>query len=142
MTEIAAVHTADDYRAFGPAEGEGRRRTADRDPGTRGGAMLAVFTLAAVVVGSIMLVLPLTASADARVSPGVPCVAYADGGATKYEGSGTNVITANGDVALSCHLTLVSGTPVDQPTSTAYGNCELLELPSGHAQLRCHYSLL
>jgi len=139
-TEIAAARTPDGRSPFGPVDAEGRRRTGD-DPATRGKATLTLFTLAAVVVGSIMLILPLTASADALVSPGVPCVAYADGGAAKYEGSGTNVITANGDVALSCHLTLVFGTPVDRPTSTAYGNCELLQLPSGQAQLRCHYAL-
>ena len=97
--------------------------------------------VAAVVLGSIVMLLPATASADARVSTQVPCVAYANAGETKYEGSGTQVITSNGDVVLSCHLALVFGTPAAQPTSTPYGNCDLLQLPSGRAQLSCRYQL-
>ena len=60
-------------------------------------------------------VLPATASADARVSPQTPCVAYANAGANFYSGSGTQVITENGDVVVTCHLTLVYGTPVSEP---------------------------
>jgi hypothetical protein len=37
----------------------------------------------------------------------------------------------------------VYGTPVSEPTKTnPYGPCELLQLPSGQAELNCHYSLL
>lgn len=100
-----------------------------------------LFLAAALVVGSL-LVLPAAASADAVVWPQAPCVAYANGGANFYSGSGTEVVTANGQVVLSCHLTLVRGTPVARPTSSAYGNCDLLELPSGRAELSCHYSLV
>ena len=100
-----------------------------------------VLLLAAVVAGTIMLVLPTAANADARVSPQAPCVAYASGGANFYSGSGTDVVTDTGAVVLSCHLTLVYGSPVSEPTRTTYGNCELLQLPSGHAELSCHYQL-
>jgi hypothetical protein len=96
--------------------------------------------LAALIGATIMLVLPAMASADARVSTEVPCVSYVGG--NFYSGSGTNVITDTGDVVLTCHLTLVSGTAVSEPTTTTSGNCATLELPSGHAQLNCHYSLL
>jgi Protein of unknown function (DUF3455) len=55
----------------------------------------------------------------------------------------SEVITDTGDVVLTCHLTLVYGTPVSEPTRTnPYGPCELLQLPSGRAELNCHYSLL
>jgi hypothetical protein len=101
--------------------------------------LLVVVALAAA---SAVLALPGVASADARVSPGVPCVSYANGGATFYSGAGTEVITDRGDVVLSCHLTLVWGTPVAQPTTTTYGNCELLQVPSGKAELSCHYALV
>jgi len=99
------------------------------------------FVVAALLVGSIMVALPATASADARAWPQAPCVAYANGGANFYSGSGTEVVTANGSVALSCHLTLVYGTPVAQPTWTTYGNCRLLQVPSGQAELSCHFEL-
>jgi hypothetical protein len=99
------------------------------------------FLLAALVAGSLMLLRPATASADARVWTQVPCVAYANGGANFYSGSGTSVTTPNGDAVLTCHLTLVYGTPVEQPTSTTYGNTELLQLPSGSAVLTAHYQL-
>jgi len=99
--------------------------------------------LAAVIVGTVMVVLPATASADARVITQTSCVAYANGGANFYSGSGTQVITDTGDVVTTCHLTLVYGTPVSEPTKTnPYGPCELLQLPSGQAELNCHYSLL
>ena len=97
--------------------------------------------LMTLVTGTIMLV-PAVAGADAHVMTDVPCVAYADAGTSFYSGSGTNVITDTGDVVLTCHLTLVSGTPVAQPTWTTYGNCKLLRLPSGRAELNCHYSLI
>lgn len=96
--------------------------------------------LAALITGTIVIVLPAAASADARVSTQVPCVSYVGGNA--YSGSGTSVITDDGKVILTCHLTLVSGTPVSQATRTTYGNCDTLELPSGRAELNCHYSLL
>ena len=95
--------------------------------------------LAALITGTTMIVLPAAASADALVSTQVPCVSYAGGDA--YSGSGTSVITDDGQVTLTCHLTLVSGTPVSQATRTADGNCDTLELPSGRAELNCHYSL-
>jgi len=99
-----------------------------------------LLVLTALVAGAIALV-PAVAKADARVMTTVPCVAYADAGTSFYSGSGTNVITDTGAVALSCHLTLVYGTSVERPTRTTYGNCELLRLPSGHAELSCHYQL-
>jgi hypothetical protein len=99
--------------------------------------------LAAVIAGGVMLVLPAMASADARVITQTPCVAYANAGANFYSGSGTQVITDTGDVVTTCHLTLVYGTPVSEPTKTnPYGPCALLQLPSGQAELNCHYSLL
>ncbi|MFL6007677.1 MAG: hypothetical protein ACJ744_15685 [Gaiellaceae bacterium] len=102
-------------------------------------AKLLLFT--ALVAGAIALV-PAVANADARVMTTVPCVAYADAGTSFYSGSGTYVITDTGAVALSCHLTLVYGTSVEQPTRTnSYGTCDLLRLPSGHAELNCHYQL-
>jgi hypothetical protein len=87
-----------------------------------------LWMLAALIAGTVMLALPATASADSRVSTQVPCVAYANGGANFYSGSGTEVITNNGDVVLTCHLTLVYGTPVSEPTTTTYGNGKLLQL--------------
>jgi hypothetical protein len=104
----------------------------------------SLLTLAtALIAGTMMLVLPATASADARVITETPCVAYANAGANFYSGSGTQVITDTADVVLTCHLKLVYGTPVSEPTRTnAYGPCDLLQLPSGQAELNCHYSLL
>jgi hypothetical protein len=96
--------------------------------------------LAALITGTIMIVLPAAASADARVSTQVPCVSYVGGNA--YSGSGTSVITDDGKVTLTCHLTLVAGTAVSEATRSTYGNCETLELPSGRAELNCHYSLV
>ena len=99
--------------------------------------------LAALVVGAVTLLLPATASADARVITNTSCVAYANAGATFYSGSGTVMTTEAGNVVTTCHLTLVYGTPVAQPTRTnPYGPCELLQLPSGQAELNCHYSLI
>src|SRR5262245_1726038 len=97
--------------------------------------------LAALVAGSLMLLRPATASADALVWTQAPCVAYANGGTNVYSGSGTSVTTPNGGAVLTCHLTLVSGTPVERPTSTTNGNTELLQLPSGRAVLTAHYQL-
>jgi hypothetical protein len=99
-----------------------------------------LFMLAALITGTMMTVLPAVATADARVSAQVPCVSYAGGNA--YSGSGTSVVTDGGEVTLTCHLTLVSGTAVSEPTRTSYGNCETLQLPSGRAELNCHYSLV
>ena len=96
--------------------------------------------LAALTAVTTMAVLPATASADARVSTQVPCVSYAGG--NFYSGSGTDVTTETGDVVLTCHLTLVTGAPVSEPTRSTYGNCDTLQLPSGRAELNCHYSLL
>ena len=96
--------------------------------------------LAVLITGTIMIVLPAAANADARVSTQVPCVSSVGGNV--YSGSGTNVITNGGDVILTCHLTLVSGTPVSEPTRSTYGNCDTLQLPSGRAELNCHYSLV
>jgi hypothetical protein len=104
-------------------------------------AAMNLLLLAGVVAGTIMLVLPTAASADARVSTQVPCVSYADGGASFYSGSGTEVVTGTGEVVLSCHLTLVYGTPVTEPTRTTYGNCRLLRSPGAQAELSCHYEL-
>ena len=95
--------------------------------------------LAVLITGTIMIVLPAAANADARVSTQVPCVSSVGG--NDYSGSGTNVITDGGDVILTCHLTLVSGTPVSEPTRSTYGYCDTLQLPSGRAELNCHYSL-
>jgi hypothetical protein len=99
-----------------------------------------LLVLAALITGTIMIVLPAAASADARVSTQAPCVSYAGGNA--YSGSGTSVISDDGDAILTCHLTLVSGTPVSEATRTTYGNCETLELPNGRAEMSCHYSLV
>ena len=102
--------------------------------------MKNLMLFAALSTGTIAIVLPAAASADARVSTQVPCVSYVGGNA--YSGSGTSVINANGGATLTCHLTLVSGTPVSAATKTTYGNCDTLELPSGRAELSCHYSLV
>jgi hypothetical protein len=83
-----------------------------------------------------LLVVASPASADALVWTDAPCVAYANGGATFYSGSGTEVVTPNGFM-LSCHLELVSGPAVEGPTTTTYGNCRLLQVPSGRAELSC-----
>ena len=96
--------------------------------------------LAALITGTIMIVLPAAASADARVSTQVPCVSYVGGNG--YSGSGTSVIADDGKVILTCHLTLVSGTPVSKATRSTNGNCDTLELPSGRAELNCHYWLV
>ena len=99
--------------------------------------------LAALVAGATILVLPATASADARVITQTSCVAYANAGANFYSGSGTIVVTDTADVVTTCHLTLVYGTPVAEPTRTnPYGPCDILQLPSGQAEVNCHYSLL
>ena len=98
--------------------------------------------VAAVVIGSIALLLPAVASADALVSnPGheQDCAFFFGG--KVYRGSGTQVITDGGKVNLSCHLTLESGAPVDRPTTTQVGLCEVLETPGGTARASCHYQL-
>jgi hypothetical protein len=139
-TDTTPLRNSVDDQPSGTPDRERSRETGNGEPGLRSRAV-KLFMVVALVVGSIVVLLPATARADARVSTKVPCVAYANAGATKYEGSGTEVITPNGDVVLSCHLALVYGTPVPQPTSTTYGNCDLLQLPSGQANLGCHYQL-
>ena len=96
--------------------------------------------LATLIIGTISIVLPSAANADARVSTQVPC--FSSVGGNVYSGSGTNVVTDGGKVILTCHLTLVSGTPVSEPATSTYGNCDTLQLPSGRAELNCHYSLV
>ena len=99
-------------------------------------------TVAALSVATILLALPVTANADALVSNpghGQDCAFYVGGNV--YAGSGTEVITPTGKVNLSCHLSLVSGTAVDRPTTTTIGNCELLEVPSGAARANCRFEL-
>jgi hypothetical protein len=94
--------------------------------------------LIALVGATIMLVLPATASAQALVfnqGHGLMC-AFSLGG-NSYQGSGTEVFTPNGDFILSCHMDLVSGTPVARTTMTPVGICELIETPSGRAIARC-----
>jgi len=105
-------------------------------------AVVTLLLLALLVAGPIALARPATAGADAHVFTQIPCLSYANAGATKYEGTGTTVYTPNGDVVTTCHMTLVFGTPVTEPTWTnPYGPCDLLELPSGRAELMCHYAL-
>jgi len=96
--------------------------------------------LGMLITGTISIVLPAAANADARVQTQVPCVSYVGG--NFYSGSGTDVVADTGNVTLTCHLALVTGTPVTQPTRTTYGNCDTLQLPSGRAELNCHYSLV
>ena len=91
--------------------------------------------LAALVAGAVALVLPATGSADALVNNRVPCDVFR--GANVYEGSGTNVVTPAGLFILTCHTSLVSGTPVAQTTKSTVGNCEIVEMPSGQANMRC-----
>ena len=139
-TDTTTLRNADIDRPPGTLDPARSRRIENGELDLRSRAA-KFFMVAALAVGSIVLLLPATASADARVSTQMPCLAYADAGATKYEGSGTQVITPNGYVVASCHLALVYGTPVARPTSTTYGNCDLLQFPSGRAQLICHYWL-
>jgi hypothetical protein len=109
-------------------------------PHGRAAAKLSL--LAALVVAAIMLAVPVTASADALVSNaghGQDCAFYIGGNV--YGGSGTEVVTSTGKVILSCHLSLVSGTAVDRPTTTTIGNCELLEAPGGAARASCRFEL-
>jgi hypothetical protein len=107
---------------------------------TRSRAAVRILTVVAALVGAATLVLPATASAEAWVSNpgnGQDCGAWLAG--KVYSGTGTDVVTPKGRVSLTCHLTLVSGTAVDRPTTTTMGNCELLETPTGEARLSCHY---
>ena len=92
----------------------------------------------ALVGGAMMFVLPATASAQALVfnqGHGLMCAFFLGG--NSYEGSGTEVVTPTGDFKLSCHLSLVSGTPVAQTTRSTVGDCELIETPSGRAIASC-----
>ena len=104
-------------------------------------AAVKLLLLGALVAGTIALVLPATASADALVETQVPCVAFLVGG-NVYEGSGTSVVTATGLAVLTCHLSLVSGTPVAQATrTTTAGGCDVIETPSGRANMTCFHQL-
>jgi hypothetical protein len=104
-------------------------------------AAVNLLILGALVAGTIALVLPVTASADALVETQVPCVAFLAGG-NVYEGSGTSVVTANGLAVLTCHLSLVSGTPVDRAArTTTAGGCDVIETPSGLAIMTCFHQL-
>ena len=104
-------------------------------------AAVKLLMLGALVAGTIALVLPATASADALVETQVPCVAFLAGG-NVYEGSGTSVVTATGRAVLTCHLNLVSGTPVAQATrTTTAGGCDVIETPSGLAVMTCFHQL-
>jgi len=96
--------------------------------------------VAALVAACTMLIVASPASADALVWNNAPCVAYANGGASFYSGSGTEVVTPNG-FTLSCHLELVSGPAVAETTKTTYENCTLLQVPSGRAELQCRSEL-
>jgi hypothetical protein len=100
--------------------------------------VLNLVLLAALVGGTIMLVRPAPASAQALVfnqGHGLMC-AFSFAG-NSYEGSGTEVITPTGDFKLSCHMDLVSGTPVARTTMSVVGACELIETPSGRAVAIC-----
>jgi len=105
-------------------------------------AVVKLLMLGALVAGTIMLVLPATASADALVDTQTSCFASSNGGANVYLGSGTSLITATGLAVLTCHLTLVSGTPVARATrTTTAGGCDMIETPSGNATLTCFHQL-
>jgi hypothetical protein len=105
-------------------------------------AVVKLVMLAVLVTVMMTLVLPATASADALVDTQTSCFASSGGGANIYLGSGTSVITATGLAVLTCHLTLVSGTPVAQATrTTTAGGCDLIETPSGNATLTCFHQL-
>jgi hypothetical protein len=104
-------------------------------------AAVKLLMLGALVAGTIALVLPATASADALVETQVPCVAFLAGG-NVYLGSGTSVVTATGLAVLTCHLSLTSGTPVAEATrTTTAGGCDVIETPSGFAIMRCFHQL-
>jgi hypothetical protein len=94
---------------------------------------------AALVAAAAMLLLPATASADGALvfnqGHGLECQ-FSVGGNT-YRGSGTQVVNPSGNVKLSCHLSLVSGTPVAHATKTTVGLCEVIETPSGQANASC-----
>jgi len=102
---------------------------------------IKLLILGVLVAGTIALVLPATASADARVEPQVPCVAFLAGG-NAYAGSGTSLVTPTGLAVLTCHLSLVSGTPVAVATrTTTAGGCDVIETPSGLAIMTCFHEL-
>ena len=97
--------------------------------------------LGALVAGTIALVLPATARADALVETQVPCVAFLPSG-NSYAGAGTSVVTATGLAVLTCHLSLESGAPVARATrTTTAGGCDVIETPSGHAIMTCFHQL-
>jgi hypothetical protein len=105
----------------------------------RSRAAIKLLTLAALAVGTIALVLPATASAEALVfnqGQGLTC-GFAFGGRA-YLGSGASVVTPAGQFILSCHMSLVAGTPVTETTTTTVGLCEIVETPTGEAHASCH----
>jgi hypothetical protein len=105
-------------------------------------AVVKLSMVGVLVAGTTMLVLPTTTSADALVDPQTSCFASSGGGANSYVGSGTSVISPTGLAVLTCHLTLVSGTPVAHVTrTTTAGGCDLIELPSGNATMTCFHQL-
>src|SRR5262245_12628605 len=96
--EPMSTHSTTASSRAGKEGKTGTRRAATR-----------LWIVAALVVGSIALVLPVTASADALVSnpgTGQDCAFFLGGNV--YRGSATEVITPNGRVNLSCHLSLES----------------------------------
>jgi hypothetical protein len=98
--------------------------------------------IATLVAAAATLVLPAASSADALVfnqGHGLDCAFSVAGRA--YTGSGTEVLTPGGQGILQCHLSLVSGDPVERPTTTTIGNCELLEVPSGQARASCRFQV-
>jgi hypothetical protein len=100
--------------------------------------VVKLLMLTALVGATIMLVLPATAGAQALVfnqGHGLMCAFSLHG--NTYEGSGAEVTIPNGDSRLSCHLSLVAGTPVAQTTMSTVGLCEIIETPSGVAIARC-----
>lgn len=101
--------------------------------------MNRVVLFAALVTAAIVLVVPATASADALVWHTQDCAFSVAG--NEYTGSGIELITANGQGMLQCHLSLVSGSPVDRPTTTTIGNCELREVPGGEAHASCRFQV-
>jgi hypothetical protein len=104
-------------------------------------AAVKLLMLGALVAGTIALVLPATASADALVETQAPCVAFLVGG-NVYAGSGTSLVTATGLAVLTCHLRLVSGTLVAEATrTTTAGGCDVIETPSGLAIMTCFHQL-
>ena len=101
-----------------------------------------LWTATAIVIGAIAMLLPAVASADPPVTnPGheQACAFFFDG--KVYRGFGNETISDDGTFSLSCHLELESGTPVQRPTTTRVGLCDVLETPGGTARARCIFQL-